>query len=30
MYKEGKKHGSGKLTFADGSVYEGEFHMNEI
>ena len=23
--KEGKKHGYGKLTFADGSTYEGRF-----
>jgi len=30
QYSEGKKHGTGKLTFADGSVYQGEFHMNEI
>jgi hypothetical protein len=25
MYFEGKKNGNGKLTFADGSVYTGEF-----
>jgi hypothetical protein len=24
-YIEGKKEGEGKLTFADGSYYEGEF-----
>jgi hypothetical protein len=24
-YYEGKKNGRGKLTFADGSVYEGDF-----
>jgi hypothetical protein len=29
-YKEGKKDGKGKLTFADGSYYEGEFSTNEI
>ena len=29
-YFEGKKNGRGKLTFADGSIYEGDFQMNEI
>jgi len=29
-YCDGKKHGKGKLTFADGSYYEGEFVGNEI
>ena len=29
-YKDGKKEGKGKLTFADGSYYEGEFMQNEI
>lgn len=26
----GKKHGKGKLNFADGSYYNGEFSDNEI
>jgi hypothetical protein len=29
-YFEGKKHGKGLLRFADKSIYEGEFVMNEI
>ena len=29
-YFEGKKNGQGRLTFADGSVYNGTFKMNEI
>ena len=30
QYGDGKKHGRGKLTFADGSYYDGEFEDNEI
>ena len=30
IYVDGKKEGKGRLTFADGSYYEGEFHTNEI
>jgi hypothetical protein len=29
-YIDGKKEGKGKLTFADGSFYQGEFKSNEI
>jgi hypothetical protein len=29
-YIDGKKEGKVKLTFADGSYYEGEFKQNEI
>jgi len=28
--KDGKLHGSGKLTFPDNMVYQGTFCMNEI
>jgi hypothetical protein len=27
---EGKKHGQGKFTWADGSTYQGEFYENNI
>jgi len=30
MYKDGKKDGQGTLTFADGSIYTGNFLLNEI
>lgn len=30
QYEGGKKHGEGKLTFADGSYYKGDFVENEI
>ena len=29
-YKDGVKEGKGKLEFADGSWYLGEFSLNEI
>ena len=29
-YLDGKKEGQGKLTFADGSFYQGELRQNEI
>jgi hypothetical protein len=30
QYSDGKKNGSGKLMFADGSYYDGEFLANDI
>ena len=29
-YKDGKRHGQGTLTFADGTVYKGIFEKNEL
>ena len=29
-YHQGKKHGLGKIRFADGSTYEGQFYQNDI